>query len=164
MMLALIDEAVDSGARLSVACELLNLSTRSIERWRAQDGGFDLRMGPRTPPSHKLTRSERVAVLAVANSPEFRDKSPRQIVPTLADRGEYLASESTFYRLLHDADQMQHRERARPRSSNKPREHVACMPNQVWCWDITYLRSSVRGAFYYLYLIVDIYSRKIVGW
>jgi transposase InsO family protein len=100
----------------------------------------------------------------VANSPEFRDKSPRQIVPTLADRGEYVASESTFYRVLHEEGQMQHRERARPRTSTKPKEHIARAPNQVWCWDITYLRSSVRGAFFYLYLIVDIYSRKIVGW
>jgi len=85
-------------------------------------------------------------------------------VPTLADRGEYIASESTFYRVLHEEGQMQHRERARPRTSNKPKEHIARAPNQVWCWDITYLRSSVRGAFFYLYLIVDIYSRKIVGW
>jgi transposase InsO family protein len=111
-----------------------------------------------------LRPAERAAVLAAANCAEFRDKSPRQIVPTLADRGEYIASESTFYRVLHEENLMQHRPPARPPSSNKPKEHVARAPNQVWCWDITYLRSSVRGAFYYLYLIVDIYSRKIVGW
>jgi transposase InsO family protein len=85
-------------------------------------------------------------------------------VPTLADRGEYIASESTFYRVLHEENMMQHREGARPRSSAKPREHIARAPNRVWCWDITYLRSAVRGAFYYLYLVVDVYSRKIVGW
>ena len=85
-------------------------------------------------------------------------------MPTLADRGEYIASESSFYRVLHEEGQMQHRERARPRTSTKPKEHIARAPNQVWCWDITYLRSSVRGVFFYLYLIVDIYSRKIVGW
>jgi putative transposase len=164
MMLDLLDEAVTAGARLSVACALVNLSSRSVERWRAQDGGDDMRAGPLTPPSHKLTKAEREVVLNVANSPEFRDKSPHQIVPTLADRGEYIASESTFYRLLHEEGQLHHRERARRRTSNKPKEHIARAPNQVWCWDITYLRSSVRGQFFYLYLIVDIYSRKIVGW
>ena len=163
-MLALIDEAMASGARLRSACNVLNLSTRTVERWRVQDVGDDLRRGPITAPAHKLSPTEREAVLATANCAEFRDKSPRQIVPTLADRGEYIASESTFYRVLHEAQLMQHRERARPRSSNKPREHIARAPNRVWCWDISYLRSAVRGAFYYLYLIVDVYSRKIVGW
>jgi putative transposase len=163
-MLELLDEAVASGARLTRACALVNLSVRTLQRWRADNGGEDRRAGPLKTPSHKLTEEERAALLDVANSPEFRDKSPRQIVPTLADRGEYIASESTFYRVLHDEGQMEHRERARPRTPSKPKEHVAHGPNQVWCWDITYLRSSVRGAFFYLYLIVDIYSRKIVGW
>ena len=164
MILELLDEAVAAGARLAKACELVGLSVRSVERWRLDEEGADKRSGPLTPPSHKLSAAERQAVLEVANSPEFRDKSPRQIVPTLADRGEYIASESTFYRVLHEEGQVQHRERARPRTSTKPKEHVARAPNQVWCWDITYLRSSVRGAFFYLYLILDIYSRKVVGW
>lgn len=163
-MLKLLDEAVAAGARLHKACELVGLSVRSIERWRADEEGCDRRTGPLTPPPHKLTYAERKELLAVANSPEFRDKSPRQIVPTLADRGIYIASESTFYRVLHDEGQMQHRERARPRTSTKPKEYIARAPNQVYCWDITYLRSSVRGAFFYLYLVLDIYSRKIVGW
>jgi putative transposase len=163
-MLALIDETVAAGARLSAVCDLLNLSTRSVDRWRTQGGGEDRRKGPTLAPAHKLTAAEREAVLATANSAEFRDKSPRQIVPTLADRGEYIASESTFYRVLHEENLMQHRDRARPRSSKKPNEHIARGSNQVWCWDITYLRSCRRGDFYYLYLIVDIYSRKIVGW
>lgn len=164
MILELIDEAVAAGARLFKACELLGISVRSTERWREDLDADDKRAGPLTEPSHKLTEAERKSILEVSNSPEFRDKSPRQIVPLLADRGVYIASESSFYRVLHEEGQMQHRGRARPRKSNKPKEHVATGPNQVWCWDITYLRSSVRGAFYYLYLIVDIYSRKIVGW
>jgi transposase InsO family protein len=163
MILELLDEAVAAGARLGKACGLPGISVRSAERWRLDEGG-DKRAGPLTPPSHKLTEAERQSVLAVANSPEFRDKSPRQIVPTLADRDKYIASESTFYRVLHEEGQMQHRERARPRSSTKPKEHIATGPNQVYCWDITYLRSSVRGSFFYLYLMLDIYSRKIVGW
>jgi transposase InsO family protein len=165
VILELLDEATDAGARLSKACDVVGLSMRSVERWRAHDaGGSDGRAGPLAAPSHKLTAEERQALLAVANSPEFRSKSPRQIVPTLADRGEYIASESTFYRVLHEEGQMAHRDRARPRSSRRPEEKVARAPNQVWCWDITYLRSSVRGAFFYLYMVLDIYSRKIVGW
>jgi putative transposase len=164
LILELLDDAVAAGARLAKACETVGLSVRCVERWRLDEQGADKRAGPLTPPSHKLSAAERQAVLDVANSPEFRDKSPRQIVPTLADRGEYIASESTFYRVLHEEGQMQHRERARPRTSTKPKEHVARAPNRVWCWDITYLRSSIRGSFFYLYLIIDIYSRKIVGW
>ena len=164
MILALIDEAVAAGARLCKACDIVGISVRTTERWRLDADGDDKRAGPLTAPLHKLSEAERQALLAVANSPEFRDKSPRQIVPTLADRGQYIASESTFYRVLREEGQMQHRERARPRTSTRPKEHVAKAPNQVWCWDITYLRSSVRGVFYYLYLIIDIYSRKIVAW
>jgi transposase InsO family protein len=163
-MLELLDEAVTAGARLGKACAQVDLSVRTVERWRAQDGGDDKRAGPIASPVHKLTDEERAAVLEVANSPEFRDKSPRQIVPTLADRGEYIASESTFYRVLHEEGQIQHRERSRPRTMSKPKEHIARAPNQVWCWDITYLRSAVRGTFFYLYLMIDIYSRKVVGW
>jgi putative transposase len=164
MILELIDEAVSAGARLRKACEVVGICTRTVERWRLDIDDGDKRAGPLTAPAHKLTEAERQAVLEVANSPEFRDKSPRQIVPTLADRGEYIASESAFYRVLREEGLLQHRERARTRTSTKPKEHIASGPNQVWCWDITYLRSSTRGVFFYLYLIVDIYSRKIVGW
>lgn len=164
MILGLLDEAVASGARLTKGCELLHLSVRTVQRWRAQPDGQDKRKGPLSKASHQLSAEERQAVLNAANAPEFRDKSPRQIVPTLADRGEYIASESTFYRVLHEEGLMRHREPARPRSHSKPKEHVANAPNQVWCWDITYLRTSVRGVFFYLYLVIDIFSRKIVAW
>lgn len=102
-------------------------------------------------------------ILAVVNRPEYRDLSPKQIVPRLADAGEYLASESTIYRLLRRTHQQHHRERSQaPRP--RPRELVATGPNQVWSWDITYLPSPVRGVFYYLYMVMDVWSRKIVGW
>jgi len=148
---------------LSAACRILGVSVRTIQRWRLQDGGEDGRQGPRTEPGNKLSEAERQEVLDVATSPEFRDESPKQIVPTLADRCLYLASEATFYRILREAKLMAHREPSRP-PSPKPRELVATGPNQVYTWDITYLRSSVRGEFYYLSMFVDLYSRKIVGW
>nr|VFK37013.1 MAG: hypothetical protein BECKLPF1236C_GA0070990_107441 [Candidatus Kentron sp. LPFa] len=85
-------------------------------------------------------------------------------VPRLADQGSYLASESTFYRVLKAHDQLHHRGRAKvPGKVTRPTTHVATGPNQVWSWDITYCPSKIRGLFYYLYLVLDIYSRKIVG-
>jgi len=165
MILGLIDEAVEAGARLNRACDTLGLTARTVQRWRQRGTqGFDRRFGPKTPPRNKLSVAERKAVLEAANRPENCDRSPKQIVPHLADEGVYLASESTFYRILRAEDELHHREPSRPRSVCRPREHIAMGPCEVFSWDITYLRSAVRGAFYYLYLVEDIFSRKIVGW
>lgn len=163
MILTLIAEAVRCGARLVNACAVIGLCLRTVLRWRAEQDSDDRRSGPRSSPAHKLTEAERKRILEIAASPEFRDLSPKQIVPRLADRGIYVASESSFYRVLHEAGQMAHREPSRPRSHGKPKEHVATGPNQVWTWDITYLRGPVRGTFFYLYLAVDIFSRKVVA-
>lgn len=166
MILELLDETVAAGARVEGACKLLGVTPRTVTRWRADaDGvGDDRRAAAATSPAHKLSEAERQAVLDTAHRPEFRDLSPRQIVPLLADGGEYVASESTFYRVLREAGELAHRGHARPRKRHKPDEHVASAPNEVWSWDITYLRSPVRGVFFFLYLVVDIYSRKLVGW
>ena len=164
MILALVDEAVTAGAREERAGEVIGIAARTLARWRAEDGGEDRRKGPATPPPHKLDEAERQRVLETANSVEFRDLSPRQIVPRLADAGLYIASESTFYRVLREEGQLAHRSPARPAQAHKPKEHVARGPNEVWSWDITYLRSAVRGAYFYLYMVIDVYSRKIVGW
>lgn len=165
MILGLVDEAVAAGARQSKACAQLNIEPRTLQRWRKQDIGDDGRAGPRTPPSNKLTPAERARVLSVANSPENRELSPKQIVPQLADQGEYIASESTMYRILREEKQVGHREPSRaPSQPYRPPEHVATGPNQVWSWDITYLRAPVRGLFFYLYVVLDVWSRKIVAW
>ena len=97
------------------------------------------------------------------NSPRFRDLSPKQIVPTLADDGVYLASESSMYRLLRRDGQLEHRGKAGPAQHHRPDELVARGPNQVWSWDITWMPSLIRGKYFYLYTIVDVFSRKIVG-
>lgn len=164
MILALVDEAVAAGAREERAGEVIGVAARTLARWRAEGGGEDRRQGPGAPPAHKLSEEERQRVLDTANSVAYRDLSPRQIVPLLADDGQYIASESTFYRVLREAGQLAHRSHARPVRAHKPKEHVARGPNEVWSWDITYLRSAVRGAHFYLYMAIDVYSRKIVGW
>ncbi len=163
MILGLIDEAVAAGARREQACDVLGLTERTTQRWRGADGGDDGRAGPRRRLANALTPAERAKVLEVVNSPEYRDLSPKQVVPKLADEGRYLASESTIYRILRAEGQNAHRGRAKPHTSRHVAPHVAMAPNEVWSWDITYLLSAVRGRFFYLYLIVDVWSRCIVG-
>ena len=164
MILGLVDEAVGAGARLEPACEMLGLSARTVQRWQDQDGGEDRRYGPKTEPANKLSEPERRQILSIANSPEYRDLSPKQIVPKLADQGLYIASESSFFRTLHEQQLINHRERSRPASAHRPSEHVATGPWQVASWDITYLKTHVAGCFLYLYLVIDVWSRKIIGW
>ena len=159
----LIDKAIASGARLKKAADIIGLSARTIIRWRNQDGGQDQRKGTLNPPANKLSQKERQQILDVANSAPFRDLSPKQIVPKLADQGIYLASESTFYRVLKEHKMLTHRQASKPAVMNRPKEHVATGPCQVWSWDITYLQSCVKGIFFYLYMIVDVWSRKIIA-
>lgn len=168
MTRVLIEEAVTAGARRAEACQLLGLSVRTVERWREGPAGrpADARHGPHHAPANTLSAAERTALLAAANAAAFRDLTPHQIVPRLADLGRYLASESTLYRVLRADDLLAHRSRADAPSRPGTRAvhpHVATGPNQVWSWDITYLQTPVRGLFLYLYLIMDIWSRKIVG-
>lgn len=163
MILELVDEAVVRGARRAKACEILGLDPRTVQRWR-RGPAEDQRRGPRRSPANKLSQAERRRVLETVNLPEYRDLPPSQIVPRLADQDTYLASESSMYRILRDADQAKERGRAKPRQHRRPDPCVATAPNEVWSWDITYLRGPIRGAFYYLYVMLDVWSRKIVGW
>ena len=134
-----------------------------MQRWKRQGVGQDRRAGPKSTPANKLSPAERRQALEVVNAPEHRDLSPKQIVPRLADQGRFLASESTIYRILREEGLLNHRSPSRPPSGHRPRELVARGPNQVWSWDITYLRSPILGVFFYLYLVMDVWSRKIVG-
>lgn len=160
-----ISEAVDNGARLFKACGIVGITVRTLERWRKQpEGGEDRRHGPKGKPGNSLKEEQRENVVDVLTSKEYRNQSPKQIVPTLADLGIYLASESTMYRILREEKLDAHRAASRPPRFNKPREHVATGPGQVLSWDITYVKSPIRGMFYYLYLVVDVWSRNIMGW
>ena len=163
MIINLIDRAVESGARLKKAADIMGLSARTIIRWRQLGGGQDQRKGPLTAPANKLSNHERQQILDTANSAQFRDLSPKQIVPKLADQGVYLASESTFYRILKEQKMLTHRQASKPAVPRRPKEHVATGPCQVWSWDITYLQTSVKGLFFYLYMVVDVWSRKIIA-
>jgi len=166
----LIDEAVTNGARRSNACEELGINERTYYRWQNLNKEYDScedrrSFADHSNPTNKLSPEEHDQVLNTCNSERFADMPPCQIVPVLADEGIYIASESTFYRILRDEKLQNHRGRSQePGKYAKPTSYTATAPNQVWTWDITYLNGPVKGLFYYLYLILDLFSRDIVGW
>ena len=161
-----IAEAVQAGARLRRACGEADIDQRTHQRWTRGDTlNADARPDVQRPePTNKLSTEERAAIIAIANEARFASVPPSQIVPRLADEGKYLASESSFYRVLNAASQLHHRGRAAAPVKRVATTHIARAPNEVWCWDITYLKSLIRGEHFYLHLIHDLYSRKIVGW
>ena len=146
-IIASVKEATGSGARLGLACETMGISPRTYQRWNKPDNVCDKRPGARREPPNKLGEEERRKLLEVTNSPEYEELPPSKIVPVLADKG-----------------QLTHRHRSKPPKDSKPRGLLAAGPNCVYSWDITYLPTRVRGMFFYLYMVMDIYSRKIVGW
>jgi putative transposase len=156
--------AVESGCTQQKACRVVGITPRTCQRWGLIPNSMDGRCGPLRAPANKLSKQERAEVIRISTSAEFCDKSPHQIVPTLADRGDYVASEASFYRLLRAAELLKHRGKSQPRSVTRPKAYLAIRPNQIYSWDITYLLSAIRGQYFYLYLFLDIFSRKIVGW
>ena len=163
---ALVEEAVEGGARLAPACAILGFSERTFQRWQlgAEEIGIDARTLRHDAPSHKFSSLERARVMAVANSTQFGHLPPSQIVPRLADQQRYVGSESTFYRILREENQLAHRRPERvAQKRSKPRAISACEPNELYSWDITYLPSLVHGVYFYLYLFLDVFSRKIVA-
>lgn len=164
-MIRLINEARLSGARQSKACEAIGISAKTFQRWNRPDNVQDGRLEAKHEPANKLTALERQRLVKVANEPEYADLPPCKLVPRLADKGTYLASESTFYRVLKAEQQLSHRQKSKPRGRvKKPQSLTAIAPNQIYSWDITYLPTVIKGLFFYLYLVMDVYSRKIVGW
>ncbi len=157
----LIKLALKNGCRQSVACQDLEISEKTFKRWLINPE--DKRHGPLRTPANKLSDLERQQLLNYANNEEYCDLPPSQIIPKLADKGVYIASESSLYRILKEENLLTHRGKSKPANSYKPEPLVATGPNQVYSWDITYLKSPITGMFYYLYMFVDIFSRKIVG-
>ena len=151
-----------AGARLRLACETAGIQLRTLQRWKAVAGVISADGRPlavRATPKHALSEAERAQVLDVANEPRFAAVPPARIVPMLADEGVYLASESTFSRVLKAHGQTAHRGRAKaPKQRRPPTTHIATAPRQVWCWDMTYLPAQVVGRWFHLYLILDLYS------
>ncbi len=164
-IIELVNQARSLGARQDKACDAIGISAKTLQRWEQPGNVQDGRVEAKHEPKNKLTELERQRVIKVANDAEFTHLAPTQIVPKLADKGLYIASESTFYRVLNENNQLKHRDKSKPtRKVAKPKALTASAPNRIYTWDITYLPSQVKGLFFYLYLVLDIYSRKIVGW
>jgi putative transposase len=165
VILPLVAEAESSGAGLRAACAVVGVSLRTVERWRARPEGDDRRCGPHREAANALSATERARALAVMKAPIYAGLSPKQLVPRLADEGRYLASESTLYRLQHRYGLRDPRRvLRRTHVTRASAVHRAIGPNQVWSWDITWLQTVVRGKYLYLYLVMDVWSRRIVGW
>ncbi|MEF3108389.1 IS3 family transposase [Raoultella sp. WB_B2P2-3] len=158
-----INETIAGGARRAVACREVELSVRTWRRW--QKFPEDRRATAIRPiPANRLSEEEVQQIRAICHQPEYASLPPSQIVPRLADKGIYLASESSFYRVLRRHGEVHQRGRQMKATRVKaPTTYTATGPCQVWTWDITWLPSVVRGRWYYLYLVEDVFSRKITG-
>jgi putative transposase len=161
----LITEAQIAGASQAKACEILGLTARTVQRWREADEMTDKRTRTLKQPPNRLTELERQRVINIVNSAEYGHLPPSKIVPKLLDKGIWIASESSFYQIMKLHRLLTHREKVKPnRKVKKPRALKATRANEIYTWDITYLPTAVKGQFLYLYLVMDIYSRKAVGW
>jgi putative transposase len=162
---------------IGAACEAVGVSRASLYRHQqpneAAVAPVHAEAGPlpalSSVPSERtsavsVSTEEQQRVLALLQSERFMDQAPRQVWATLLDEGEYLCSVRTMYRLLGREEQVRERRHQLRHPAYKKPELLATRPNQVWSWDITKLRGALKGLFYYLYVIIDIYSRYVVGW
>lgn len=160
----IVQVAISEGARLSRCCDVLEISVRTYQRWKS--GKLrDERKGADKCIPRRLNDIEKQEIIDTCCSNEFKDSNPYEIFITLLERKKYIASISSFYRVLKAADLLHHRSNKRARTKvSTPPEKVATGSNQVWTWDITWLPSLVKGHFYYSYKIIDIWDKNIVGW
>jgi transposase InsO family protein len=158
-MSAAVELAVTVG--IVAACAALAVARATYYRRAAPDPSPP---EPRPTPARALAADERAVVLAELNSPRFADLAPREVYARLLDEGRYLCSISTMYRVLAEAGEVRERRDVLRHPSYAKPELVATAPNQVWSWDITKLRGPQKGVYYCLYVVLDLYSRYVVGW
>ena len=163
-MIKMTVEAVNSGARLTKVCKIIQVSPRTIQRYRKESeikADKRIASGTTKVPANKFSEQEKEEILNVVNQPEFANSPPSQIVPILADRGKYIGSESTIYRILRENKQLVHRGKAKAATKYKTDPIELLGSNELWSWDITYLQSLIKGIYFYLYLIIDVYLSLI---
>jgi putative transposase len=158
-------EQRDPEVPVSAACEALNVSRASLYRsWRPPAPPMSPVPRVRAPNPRRLDDAERQEILDTFHLPEFADQPPAEVYATLLGRGTYLASIRTMYRVLAEAGEAKDR-----RNQRAPQQHAmpsltATAPNQVWTWDITKLATLQKGVFLMAYVIIDLFSRFVVGW
>jgi transposase InsO family protein len=159
----LIEEAHDNGARYFRACEVVGISVRTLQRWR-REGLKDCRKGAVRRQVRKLSPEQIEEIISVCTERRFYDDTPHEIVSKLLSEGRYIASVKTFYRVLRKRGLLHHRSNTGLRKASSPLpEKIATGPNQIFCWDITYIPTKVKGQFFYAYVVIDIFDRYIVG-
>jgi transposase InsO family protein len=168
VIVALLEEGISRGVSAKAIADLFGLATRTLRRWglmiRAQGFSRDQRKGASRHVMHRFSEEERQQVLSTVNDPRFADLTPNQIVAILSEEGDYVGSESTIYRIMRQEGLLHHRGRSRPpREPREPPVLEATGIHQVLAWDITLLPGPVRGQFYYLYMVLDVWSRRILG-
>ena len=161
-MKAVAQLAQDVG--MSKACDALDVSRASLYRQRNRQAEPARDAVPKRSSSRALPASEREQVRQALYSDRFVDKSPYQVYAKLLDDGEYLCSVRTMYRILDDDNASKERRNQLKRPNYVKPELLATGPNQVWSWDITKLKGPEKWTYYYLYVILDIFSRYVVGW
>lgn len=149
---------------LAEACRILEIPRSSLYRLRQPAGESPKPARDRPKPPRALSEAEKESVRSVLNSERFQDQTPREVYATLLDEGTYLCHWRTMYRILDEHKEVrERRNQLRHPVYTKP-ELLATAPNQLWSWDITKLRGSVKLSYYYLYVMLDIFSRYVVGW
>jgi len=161
-LIVLIDEAIAAGARQFRACEVIGLDERRLRRWRLSDG--DGRTGGYRASDQALTEAEKDGIVEVMNADDLRNLPPKQAFHRLMDRGVYLCSYTRFLQVLKERKLVVSKRKKRRGGPGKRPQLAATAPNQVWCWDITWLESPIVGKYFYLYMIIDLFSRNVVGW
>ncbi len=158
----MIQIAEDLGQRVGVkrACEELDVPRSSLYQARQPVSPAV----PRSKPARALKQEERHAVRDVLNSERFVDSAPRQVYATLLDEGIYLCSWRTMYRILDEFEEVRERRNQLTHPSYTKPELLATAPNQLWSWDITKLLGPAKWTYFYLYVILDVFSRYVVGW
>lgn len=162
-MIATAEQLADQ-VGIATACLTLGVPRSSLYRARVSLGAVARPSLPRPAPPRTLPPAERLAVRELLNSPRFQDHSPRQIWAGLLDEGLYLCSWRTMYRILADEDEVRERRDQRRHPAYTKPELLATAPNELWSWDITKLRGPAKGIYFYLYVILDVFSRYVVGW
>jgi putative transposase len=163
-VLDFIAEAKAAKVSERITCMLIGISTKTIQNWR-RHGLRDRRKGSERVVQYRLSDVERQKCYDIATSKRFMDLTPEQIVAILAQEKTYIASASTFYRVLRDHQALEHRRESKKPRAGTPIEKIEVTgPNQVWSWDITWLKTDVLGVFKYAYSIIDLYDRTLIGW
>lgn len=161
-MIAVVAESAPA-VGVEAACESIGLPRATFYRSEKRRLEPAVQRPPSTSP-RALSSAERADLLDLLHSDEFVDLAPAQVVAKLLDAGRYVCSERTMYRILADAHECRERRNQRRHPTYSPPELLATAPNQLWSWDITKLHGPSKWTYYYLYVILDVFSRKVVGW